>query len=71
MNTKIICIAITYSLLVACGGGGGGNDSSVEVEGGVQAGIESVGVFLDSPVKGLKYETPTRSGLTDSQGEFR
>jgi hypothetical protein len=70
MNTKIICLAITYSLLVACGGGGGSDDSPSQVGSEVQAPTESVGVFLDSPVEGLQYETPTRSGLTNFQGKF-
>lgn len=28
------------------------------------------GVFLDSPVKGLRYSTPTLAGLTDVDGKF-
>ncbi|MBU0675449.1 MAG: hypothetical protein KJ950_12460 [Proteobacteria bacterium] len=28
------------------------------------------GIFLDSPVEGLQYETPTIQGTTDSQGHF-
>ena len=28
------------------------------------------GVFLDSPVKGIRYQTDTRNGLTDSNGQF-
>ncbi|MEM7260105.1 MAG: hypothetical protein AAF404_22250, partial [Pseudomonadota bacterium] len=32
---------------------------------------ELTGVFLDSPVSGLQYRTPTREGLTDEQGTFR
>lgn len=66
MKSKIICLAITTSLLVACGGGG--NDSQSEL--GSDMSAESVGVFLDSPVRGLYYETSTRSGLTNAQGEF-
>lgn len=29
------------------------------------------GVFIDSPVSGLGYETPTQSGVTDENGRFR
>lgn len=29
------------------------------------------GVFLDSAVEGLYYETSTRNGLTNSKGEFK
>ena len=51
--------------LAACGGGGGGssndssNDSSV-----------SQGVFIDSAVEGLRFETATQSGFTDPDGTF-
>lgn len=31
----------------------------------------NTGVFIDSPVKGLRYSTPTLSGLTDIDGKFR
>ncbi len=48
-------------LLAACGGGGGG--------GGFTS--ASQGVFLDSAVEGIRYETPTQSGTTDASGTFR
>lgn len=48
-------------ILVACGGGGGGGSGSAV----------SQGVFLDSAVEGLRYETGTREGMTDAQGTFQ
>lgn len=47
--------------LLACGGGGsGGNNASAVIQ----------GQFIDSIVSGLRYETATTSGFTDSQGKF-
>ena len=28
------------------------------------------GMFIDSPVEGLEYETPTHTGITDAAGTF-
>jgi len=28
------------------------------------------GIFLDSPVQGLEYQTRTQSGITNEKGEF-
>lgn len=58
---KQLFILFLSNLLLACGGGGG-SDSSSDLE---------TGVFLDSAVSGLHYETPTQSGLTNSSGEFK
>jgi hypothetical protein len=38
--------------------------------GGGDDGERLSGVFLDSPVSGLRYATPTQHGLTDSDGTF-
>lgn len=47
--------------LAACGGGGGG---------GTQLASTAQGVFLDSAVEGLRYETESLDGVTDAQGTF-
>lgn len=47
--------------LGACGGGGGG---------GTQLASTAQGVFLDSAVEGLRYETETLDGVTDALGTF-
>ncbi|OZG74730.1 hypothetical protein BTA51_07085 [Hahella sp. CCB-MM4] len=54
------------SLLSACGGGGGG---SSENNAGSPPSILT-GQLVDSAVKGVSYETPTTSGITNSKGEF-
>lgn len=46
--------------LYGCGSSSGG---------GTQEKINT-GVFIDAPVKGLSYSTPTRSGVTNDRGEF-
>ncbi len=48
--------------LTACGGGGGDSTTATETV--------STGVFIDSAVEGLQYETATRSGTTNSLGEY-
>jgi len=48
-------------LLNLTGCGGGGADSTP---------TQQTGQFIDSPVEGLRYETVTLSGTTNSSGEF-
>jgi len=47
-------------LLTACGGGGESKPATV-----------LQGTFVDDIVEGLRFDTPTQSGLTDNQGTFR
>ena len=54
-----ILMAILIVLMAGCGGGSGEDGTGTET-----------GRFLDSAVRGLAYETGTRSGLTDSEGRF-
>lgn len=62
MKKQLLSIVITASALSGCGGGGSSsNNSSPE---------KLTGVFLDSLVEGLYYETDTQSGLTNEDGEF-
>lgn len=46
-------------MLTACSGGGGSAPAA-----------PLTGVFVDSPVAGLAYDTPTQHGLTTASGEF-
>ncbi len=82
IRTLIITGAII--LLAACGGGGGNgnpagssnNPSNTNNTSGTgnpptdSGAVLKTGVFLDSPVMGLGYQTETQSGLTDSKGQF-
>ena len=55
--------------LVACGGGGGSDgDRAGGADGG---GTETnTGIFVDSPVEGLRYVTDSQERQTDSDGQF-
>ena len=51
--------------LIACGGSGGGSSQSTS-----SSTDSKTGTFIDSPVMGLSYSSPSHSGLTNSAGEF-
>jgi len=62
----VLFMAMSLSILfgvIGCGSGGGPTIAKPE-------GTYNTGYFIDSPVEGLQYTTPTWSGLTDSQGAF-
>lgn len=62
-------ILSTAGLLTACGGGGG--SSTTPPAGGQSIGSNSLtGRFIDGPVSGLRYSTPSSTGRTDDEGEF-
>ena len=63
MNKQILSIVVSASFLTGCGGGSDSSPSSPPPE-------LQTGVFTDSPVKGLYYETETQSGMTNELGEF-
>jgi len=58
---KLSIIFFCFLLLSACGGGS--NDP-------IKDPIET-GIFLDSPVANLSYITPSQSGKTNTDGEFK
>ena len=63
---KQIWLTATLLLsLTACGGSGGGDGTTATATATV-----STGVFIDSAVEGLQYETATQSGTTNSLGEY-
>ena len=66
MLIPILIVAVTIGL-IGCGGGGGGDGSGLNSAS--VSGIQE-GVFVDSPVQGLHYETNTQSGTTDVNGKF-
>ena len=61
---KLLTLSASVFLLSACGGGGssGGTTSPPPTP--------STGIFLDSIVAGLHYQTATYSGTTNSAGEY-
>ncbi len=70
LHVRTLCLLFTILSFVACSGGNSdtnssgtdGNDSSVP--------DLLVGRFVDGPVSGLLYSTPTNSGKTNANGEF-
>jgi len=67
VKTKLVLLIGLATFLTACGGGGGGSNSAV-----VDPPPEPIliGVFIDGPVAGLHYQTATKAGLTNDNGEF-
>ena len=59
-------IGLCGSLVVGLSACGGGSDSTNPT-----SSSSNMGIFLDSPVMGLSYESPSHSGITNSAGEFR
>lgn len=79
MRNALFALAACAVLAVGCGGGGGGGDSGSNTStnpgtggggGGGGGSTALTGVFIDSPVQGLNFSTPTRSGVTDASGNF-
>lgn len=69
----LLILSLSTLLLTGCGGGGGSTSPSPS-GGGIPAGDADdqtlTGVFIDGPVAGLRFITPSQSGLTNSNGEF-
>ncbi len=68
---KLILTGIIALSLYACGSGGGGNTSNNNETDNNPQEIVLTGEFIDSPVAGLNYKTPSRSGKTNRKGEFK
>jgi hypothetical protein len=64
MLKKTLPLILLVSLFVSACGGGSGSTTSTATE------TVSTGVFIDSAVEGLQYETATQSGTTNSLGEY-
>ena len=65
--SKIILLAASVGLMSACGGGGGGAGDEAS-SGGTAT---QQGVFIDSAVQGIRYESGALSGITDASGAFQ
>jgi hypothetical protein len=70
---RVLIIIATTLLVLSCSGGGAGT-AAAPLDNGIAPSPVSadgkLGVFIDSPVKGLSYETGTRSGLTGDGGTY-
>ena len=71
---KPLMISLAIATLSACGGGGStsssGSDSDNLAASGNGTPTVEQGVFLDSAVEGLWYQTATQSGFTNEFGSF-
>jgi para-nitrobenzyl esterase len=63
----VLLSTLTTASLTGCFGGSGGSDSG----GGGGAQETRVGVFTDSPVSGIRYQTDSQEGVTGADGSFR
>lgn len=85
-SKRLLLPIVIATGLIGCGSGGGGTDefptgstgSDNEITDGDSGTPNtsppvsySTGVFRDSPVQGLYFETPSTSGLTNERGEFQ
>lgn len=68
-GTRCAAIPLFLSLLLA--GCSSDSDSDDDHHPDPDPGDVSEGVFLDSPVAGISYETPTQSGTTSEAGVFQ
>ncbi len=64
-DKKILALCASMLFLSACGGGSDSNTTTP----GVPA-TTLTGVFIDSPVAGLQYQTNTISGTSNTAGEY-
>jgi hypothetical protein len=63
-----IAMSLIGLMLIGCGGGDGDSSSSGST---TPAATTLTGTFVDAPVEGLAYSTPTLSGYTNSKGEYQ
>ena len=69
-NNWISLVGLCCLILSACGGGGGGGDAA-PAPAPVIVTPPSIGVFVDSAVENIYYETKTQKGYTNALGEFK
>jgi len=74
MAIKSFALAASVLMLTACGGGDSGSTQSSSPPTTPTTvptvSAASIGVFVDSIVAGIHYQTPTFSGTTNSAGEY-
>ena len=61
-------IILAGLVLAGCSGGGSGSNNGMNPPQGVSSTFK--GTFIDSPVQGLNYMTPSSAGLTGENGRF-
>ena len=71
IKTIATVIMLTFLIITypGCSGGGSGSNSGNAMD--QTPGNLVHGVFIDSPVEGLYYQTATHMGITDAQGRFQ
>jgi len=67
-NCRLFILLIFPLFFMSCSSSSDGSGGSDGSDG--SGASSSSGVFVDSPVSGLQYNTGTQSGLTDSNGRF-
>lgn len=65
------CLTYIAALLMLNGCGNDSGSAGGSAEQPPQAVVPAKGVFVDSPVAGMAYQTATQSGETDEKGEFQ
>lgn len=73
MAIKLLILAASVLLLSACGGGSDSGSPQTQTPPPsvpTQTSTPSTGIFVDSVVAGIHYETPTYNGTTNSAGEY-
>lgn len=74
MHVKNIALVISILLLASCGGSGGGDNTTApaapDPDPPPETPSSSTGVFIDSIVTGIRYQTQSFSGFTNSRGEY-
>ena len=68
---KLVIFSFLVMVFSACGGSSSSSTPPTPVaEDNPQNSAIATGVFIDSAVEGLRYETATQSGLTNQYGQF-
>ena len=63
-----VFIIMAGLVLTGCSGGGSGSNGNMNAPNGSSSTVR--GTFIDSPVQGLNYMTPSSTGLTGENGRF-
>lgn len=69
MNYKLLLPTTLVFVLIACGSDNG-TSADIEIDTQVPPSPLYTGIFFDSAVAGLNYQTNTQSGQTNNAGEF-